>query len=891
MKRLSNFLLLMLTAVLLATFITSCSESSSDSDPSTTPTQPQTPVSDGDWQVVPATGGTIEKGDITITFPSGTFSGETKVAITEVSRGDALGVDEVSKFYQLTVPARVDKPFTVKIKCAEHGEGINVVAHMPTYQISEGEWTFSNIILPSEYDTGEYSANMPASSSENDISSTISFSLGIARIEYWGQRSNGTRGTRGASVNSKYDEPYTYGNFSWHFIFTNSQLQIWKDYIEENHVKIHSIIREAIKKIHDLGFKVTERDVAVDFKILPPQIFGTMNQNPWKNEKSTVTLSVELLSILSNEDKLRSSAIHEFFHIFQADYDKYARSYTNLNDRQLMYEAGAVWIEQFMNEDGAFSKDFAKEHISWFVKGFNNIDEIHEHDGDIKKDNPSKSQISTRAHASHGYGMSSLFQYLTKKCTKYDINDQKIVELYELWRDKKLLTKDCLEQWTSKKGYNIFQNYNDFFISLFSGKLIPGLDILYFSDNSQKINNYNEKKELSFHCYDYGCDIRYFNYLLTGKEIEEKELVISQEQEDVNTFVFWKVGNNYELVDESPVFINAPEVISGKELYNKYYDEAKGSRFQLYALTTPMRRTTSAKPYNVTSEFRDEKKKDPYFYPDDLTFSAEGGSQTVQIYDADGYKKFGYIISDNAKKWLSGKGLGSGKLQITVQPNTTGKERKSKIACFVFNDENPTEAQKVYLKDSIKVTQAANKEEEQQQEFDFELVSGSVNMYYAVLWRWTKDFKAGDDGVTITPNGKGAKVVINQEGTDLTFTWHSTISFEIDDLSLNESNQARISHFRFELEKDVIPYQYYDFHIDSGHELTRMVSPAPKPSYIGGLWTYSKDDLSYYSKSTIHYDKWRKDYYSAYVEHTEESETSEVTDGSSISISLYIKKK
>lgn len=890
MKRLPNFLLMMLTTVLLATFSISCSESSSDSDPSTTPTQPQTPVSDGDWQVVPATGGTIEKGDITITFANGTFSGETKVAITEVSRGEALGVDEVSKFYQLTVPARVDKPFTVKIKCAEHGEGINVAAHMPTYQISEGEWTFSDIILPSEYEAGEYRANMPASCSENDVSSTISFSLGVARIEYWGQRSSGTRGTSGPSVNSKYDEPYTYGNFSWHFIFTDSQLKIWGDYIEENHIKIHSIIREAIKKIHDLGFKVTERDVAVDFKILPPKKYGTMNQNPWKNEKSTVTLSVDLLSILSNEDKLRSSAIHEFFHIFQADYDKYARSYTNLNDRQLMYEAGAVWIEQFMNEDGAFSKDFAEEHISWFVKGFNNIDEIHEHDGDIKKE---KSQISFLAHASHGYGMSSLFQYLTKKCTKYDINDKKIVELYELWRDKKLLTKDCLEQWTSKKGYNIFQNYNDFFISLFSGKLIPGLDIHYFtlSEYSQKINNYNEKKELIFHCYDYGCDIRYFNYTLTGKEIEKKDLVISQEENDVNTFVFWKVGDYYELVDESPVFIGAPEVISGKELYKKYYEEAKGSRFQLYALTTPMRRTTSAKPYKVTSEFRDEKKKDPYFYPDNLTFSAEGGSQTVQIYDADGYKKFGYIISDDAKEWLSGKGLGSGKLQITVQPNTTGKERKSKIACFVFNEENPTEAQKVYLKDSIKVTQAANKEEEQQQESEYELVSGSVNMYYAVLWRWTKDFKAGDDGVTITPNGKGAKVVINQEGTDLTFTWHSTISFEIDDLSLNESNQARISHFRFELEKDVIPYQYYDFHIDSGHELTRMVSPAPKPSYIGGLWTYSKDDLSYYSKSTIHYDKWRKDYYSAYVEHTEESETSEVTDGSSISISLYIKKK
>ena len=124
MKRLPNFLLMMLTAVLLATFITSCSESGSDSDPSTTPTQPQTPVSDGDWQVVPATGGTIEKGDITITFPSGTFNKDTKIAITEVKKGETCGEYEASKFYQLTTPAKLDKPLSVSIKSAEQADDI-----------------------------------------------------------------------------------------------------------------------------------------------------------------------------------------------------------------------------------------------------------------------------------------------------------------------------------------------------------------------------------------------------------------------------------------------------------------------------------------------------------------------------------------------------------------------------------------------------------------------------------------------------------------------------------------------------------------------------------------------------------------------------------------------
>lgn len=288
-------------------------------------------------------------------------------------------------------------------------------------------------------------------------------------------------------------------------------------------------------------------------------------------------------------------------------------------------------------------------------------------------------------------------------------------------------------------------------------------------------------------------------------------------------------------------------------------------------------------------EFGKEKEQEKHasVSPTQLTYKADGGMQTVKV-TAEGYTKFGFNISEEYKSWLSAKTVKGGTIEITAQPNTTGKERVGYVRAYVCNEEKPTEAQKVYLKDSIKVTQAANKE--QQQESKYELVSGSVSMYYAVAWRWDVSFKAGDDRVTITPSGKGAKVVINQEGKDATFTWHSTISFEIDDLSLNESNKAKISHFRFEYEKDIIPYQYYNLHIDSGHELTRMVSSAPKSSTIGGLWSYSKDDLSYYSKSTIHYDRWTKDGYT-FTEHTDESETSEVTDGSSISIGLTINKK
>ena len=274
--------------------------------------------------------------------------------------------------------------------------------------------------------------------------------------------------------------------------------------------------------------------------------------------------------------------------------------------------------------------------------------------------------------------------------------------------------------------------------------------------------------------------------------------------------------------------------------------------------------------------------------PTTLSFDANGGTKRIEM-ETDGYEYYGGFAEDDSESWITCTTSNNG-VNVTVSANTTGNKRTGNVYAFVTNTTNAQSLDDVTYA-IVKVTQEANAEEPEQPEVTYELVSGSVRMYYAIAWRWETNFKPGDDGVTITPNGKGAKVVINQEGTDLTQTWHSTISFEIDDLGLNDSNQAKISHFKFELEKNVIPYQYYDFHIDSGHELIRMEAPAPEPSYIGGLWSYSKDDLSYYSKSTIHYDRWRLDPYSAYTEHTEESETSEVTDGSYVSIGLTVKKK
>ena len=166
-----------------------------------------------------------------------------------------------------------------------------------------------------------------------------------------------------------------------------------------------------------------------------------------------------------------------------------------------------------------------------------------------------------------------------------------------------------------------------------------------------------------------------------------------------------------------------------------------------------------------------------------------------------------------------------------------------------------------------------------------------ANLYYAGTWRSDNNFKATDEGVTITPSGKGAKVQIVRTGNDYNAVWQYTISFDVDDLSLVESKKAKISNFRYELNKEGGEYDYYHLHIAWKKTTITMESAAPKAQESSGFWKYNKDDLTYYSKETIHYDRWREDWYSEAVEKTVVNEVTDVTDGSDVTIALNVKKE
>ena len=86
----------------------------------------------------------------------------------------------------------------------------------------------------------------------------------------------------------------------------------------------------------------------------------------------------------------------------------------------------------------------------------------------------------------------------------------------------------------------------------------------------------------------------------------------------------------------------------------------------------------------------------PSVFPTGLTFEASGGTQSVKV-TAQGYTKFGYHIDKEYTSWLTGKAVSGGTVEITAQPNDTGKERTATIQCYVTNVDNATDDQKVFM--------------------------------------------------------------------------------------------------------------------------------------------------------------------------------------------------
>lgn len=578
--------ILMTTLLVLSLVVAACSDSNEP-----VPQTVDDPVIVADIPV-PAEGATIEKEDIAVTFPANTFTSDTKVGLEKVTKGKFLGEDEVSDFYKLVVPADLRQPFTVKIKCDQKGDDINVVAHMPAMRLSEGEATYSDILLDATYDNGEYTVTIPAAHNEGE-DSNVEFNLGLARMEYLSGddalKDNGQKNS--ASRAFLYEDKFTEGNVSWHFTWSYYQKVRLSYPLAQHWDDINNMIREAIKKLHALGLEVTTRDVGFSFASNIGDAYGTFCQSFYDDTWSTIELNENKFINEYSDDSFRRTCIHELMHMFQADYDPRCapRKLTDAGIGDLnylmMYESGAVWAEQFMG--GSFSHSFTQKYEKAFMRGMLDADKLYDGSPDEK--------TSRKRYEAHGYGMSVLMQYITRNMKEYNLCDTSIVELYKIWKRTKKYPKDCIMELTANHGHNLIYNYDDFIKAYLVGDVIEASNLNSIEPSSGgKLTPGKREIKTEGICYVLGCRPERFSFELPQSvDVDTLELVIEQEQSGVRSHVV--LFQNYKYEYENYALKDSPVIISGKVLKEKYNVDGiiKGTFFVASTTSSISRSETS----------------------------------------------------------------------------------------------------------------------------------------------------------------------------------------------------------------------------------------------------------------------------------------------------------
>jgi len=717
----NGWMLRLLSALFLISCFTACDSTEGTTEEKPDKPKPEVPVNDGDWQTVPATGGTITKDDITIDFPSGTFAGNAKVAITEVKKGESCGEYEVSKFYQISMPCNATKPISFKMKSKEKNDDISFVAHAKAFCQSDGKEKKTELQYNTTYSNGEYSATMPAVNGGVE-DQNVYFTIGLRhQINY----PSGNSRTRGL-----YDAVICEGkvkNINYKLRFSRWTLHQYREkwdslvMVEQKAPKVEEYVKQAITKIIDLGF-VLEGDkiLYIDFAKDEDQnwgghvvcgIPGNSGYSMW------VTIGIQkLLSETTTDSDIKCTVIHEVFHWFQSFYDPRANYQKSdkkyAGDEVVLYEMGAVWIEQFMN-DGNLKTSWLMSAVFDAPKKIFNLGLADYFDLWDKETIHEKYQYQ-------GYSMAPLLYYLcsTKEMEAFKFNNNSVVELHKEWENlvsiksiaEQTTTLEYMERWVERHDSHFFMGdqIDDYYIKFLTGKVVKGLHghLLKTPDKNVK-----DQDEFSFpfdgKLYPYGCEVkRIFLAGLKDKSLKKKNLILKQESEGVQTYLLVSdrssENEKYKKVNKAAT-VGDSIVLDGETLESLRLEDGTYSH-SFYIVTT---RTSNyptdkgTKPWKVTIELKDN---DVYVDPTELEFPGEGGTQDVKV-NYGTYTQYGYKIEPQDTAWINAKNIkkdGGVYVSFTVKPNTTMWDRETTVYCFVTNVDKSTDKDRVYLPVKIK---------------------------------------------------------------------------------------------------------------------------------------------------------------------------------------------
>ena len=707
--------------VIMMFMVTACSEGgSNDEKPQNPPTpqKPDTPVSNGDWQVVPVGGGTIQKDDITIDFPSGTFTKDVKVAIVEMKKGEVGHEYEASKFYKVTMPATTYKALTIRMKCDKRDNDINFVIYSPGYAISSQKETQVECYPETSYTNGEYKTFIPICDN-GETDETLNFTIGLGHIPTL----NNTKSLCTRALNWTIDSD-SVDNVNWDIYIS---WDTWYNYDRAtlNSLKafsktLNSCIKDAVQQIHKLGFKLkSQRTIPFYFGYYKDRDFWGLHSEDWMNHNwSCIYLNVSKIIganfVMTTE--LKQTVIHETLHYYHSDYDPRYFSFFKWGDSEYvaLSEMGAVWIEKFM-DGGRPNPSFHYEgHGVGATKKTRFRLGLSKAKSDVKK---MFEKSGDPIYQEYGYSLAPLLYYLTTRKGDLAITDSNVVEIYDRWNNSDYII-DMLHFWTLLHFWDFFSGnkIDDYYLKLWKGELIKGLN--YLSVRDRAINeevlfkNIIGKGKISpGEVFPFGCE-GIDGEIAGFKDITmaDKELVIKQEAANVQTYLLLADAT---LVESMTSIRQYPKVavgqgdsivISGEELekLRKKSGEFDTGFLLLNTRTSSKITDTGSIPTKTSIELR-EVKPTATINPSKLTFLAGGGTKSANV---DGYD-FKHIGFDTPPSWLKVKVDDKDKsILFTAVTNTTDKERTDTVKCYVTNVDKPTNKDKKYL--PVIVTQKAS---------------------------------------------------------------------------------------------------------------------------------------------------------------------------------------
>ena len=728
-----RWLLSLLSTIFLLSGLAACD---STEDSIEDPTKPEVPINEDDWQTVSTKGDVIKKDSLTLTLPSGTFKNDTKVAVTKVNKGQICGSNEVSEFYQITTPITTYKPVTIKIKSENLGNDASIVLHSYGFAKSFNEITKTNNVIETTYSNGEYTATLPAFANENDTT-TISFSVGLAKASYGNANTRTPKG--GFEVADGMVD-----DIGWKLYVDPSvdkMTDSWEVINNETHTRLGKYIEESIQKILDLGFTLRPLGMPIRYiyfyYISDPDKYGYFKQSPVDDAFSFIGIGVEKLKESTNDpSQLKSTLIHELFHYFQSDYDP-REPYTKaggfrkpnsfndfvnwklepstIDNESIIHEMASVWIEQFMN-NGELNAKFLLEQV---------FGDVFIYDGvlgfGMEKERWNK---GIESYQQQGYSMGPWLHFMLNEIKEHGKTrkDHPVLELFQLfkkkWKSGTYNSYYILEEWL--KSYDDIlltsSTTDDYYLKLWQGNVVKDFDIskVLDYDKHNVLKNKTGIKKDDSKVSPFGCEVTKVS-LLDYKDIklDDKELVIKQEEPNVHTYVLLTDSKSnmtkFKYIQRNKVIYatvqNDSIVLSGKTLESLRLDDGSFDH-QFFLVTTNISNKMHSKtvnPSHVSFELRDAGSAS--VSPTKLPFPSEGGTKRLTII-AQGYKKFGCEIDDKDKSWLSYEFGDGNTIDITAKSNTTDQPRSTKIRCYVTNDENSAEVNRVYL--PVEVTQDGN---------------------------------------------------------------------------------------------------------------------------------------------------------------------------------------